>query len=542
MYIRGSDLIIRVLLIDSSVEFRHSSLISYHAVMTKARLAAVTTLFSAVLTLHAHGQTHHMPRPDGPSTQPAATAPVEESKLSVTEHEITLDGKPLKYRAIAGPLTMKDESGKPKANMFFVSYDTQAADPTSRPLTFLFNGGPGAAAIWLHMGGVGPKVVDLDPSGLPIGPPFKLIDNQATWIPASDLVFIDPVSTGYSRPAPGEDAGQFHGVQPDVESVAEFIRVYITKYHRWGSPIYLAGESYGTTRAASLAGYLSDRYGIAVNGITLVSSVLDFKTLQASPSNDLPYELYLPSYAAVAWFHKKLSPDYQADLQKTIDAARKFAVDEYAPALIKGASLTIAQRTHLIKQLAAFTSLSEDLIDRDNLRIGPGQFEKQLLGDGHHIIGRFDGRITGYDAEAIHNGPDYDPSSALYLPAYTSVFNQYVHEDLKFESDLPYEALTSKVQPWPVNDLYVIDDLQDAMLQNPHLRVQFISGYFDLATPFFSADYTINRMQLSAEAKANITHLYFPSGHMIYHNREAAKQFEEAIAKFVAVPSAATQP
>jgi carboxypeptidase C (cathepsin A) len=482
-----------------------------------------------------------------PATQPAAPAddhgkpPAEEPKLSITHHEMTLDGKDLNYRATTGLMPMKDESGKLKANIFYVAYDTEAPDPATRPLTFLFNGGPGAAAVWLHLGGAGPKTVDLDDQGLPVGPPFKLIDNQATWVRGSDLVFIDPVSTGYSRPAPGENAEQFHGVQPDIASVAEFIRVYMTKNHRWGSPIYLAGESYGTTRASAMAGYLADRFGIAVNGITLISSVLDFNTLQAGPGNDLPYEMYLPSYASVAWFHKKLSPEYQADLRKTIDAARKFAVEQYAPALLQGAGITSKQRADLVKQLAAFTGLPEDMINRDNLRINPGQFEKQLLGDGHQIIGRFDGRIMGYDADASRERPGYDPSESRYLSAYTACFNQYVHEDLKYDSELPYEALTS-VGPWDERDLYVIDDLQSAMLQNPHLRVQFISGYFDLATPFFSADYTINRMELSPEVRANITHLYFPSGHMVYHNRESAKKLAEAVEKFVAVGVPTTQP
>jgi carboxypeptidase C (cathepsin A) len=323
--------------------------------------------------------------------------------------------------------------------------------------------------------------------------------------------------------------------------VAEFIRVYITKYRRWGSPIYLAGESYGTTRASLLAGYLADHDGIAVNGITLISSVLDFKTIIPGPENDLPYEMYLPTYAAVAWYHKKLSPEYQADLGKTVDAARKFVVDEYTPGLLKGASLPADVRAHLIKQLSAFTGLTEEMIDRDNLRINPGQFEKQLLGDGHHIIGRFDGRITGYDADASHGGPGYDPSLSRYASAYTSAFNQYVREDLKYENDLQYQALTS-VGPWDERDLYVIDDLQAAMLQNPHLRVQFISGYFDLATPFYAADYTINRMQLSPETRANITHLYFPTGHMVYHHRESAKKMADAVEKFVSVGIPATQP
>ncbi len=498
-----------------------------------------SALICAACASLAKAQHNHAEPATKPDTMP--TAAVDDSKLSITQHEMTLDGSPLKYRATAGLLPMKDESGKPKANIFFVAYDTQAADLSTRPLTFLFNGGPGAAAVWLHLGGAGPKTIDLDEQGLPKGPPFKLVDNQATWLRGSDLVFIDPVSTGYSRPAPGEDAKQFHGVQEDISSVAEFIRVYMTKYQRWGSPIYLAGESYGTTRASAMAGYLADRYGIAVNGITLISSVLDFKTLESSPSNDLPYEMYLPSYAAVAWYHKKLPADYQADFQKTIDAARTFSTDEYAPALLKGDTLTIAKRAHLIKQLAAFTGLSEDLIDRDNLRINPNQFEKQLLGDGHQIIGRFDGRITGYDADASHGSPTYDPSLSRYLAAYTSDFNQYVRQDLKYESDLPYEALTDNVQPWPMDNLYVIDDLQNAMLQNPHLKVQFFSGYYDLATPFFSADYTINRMQLSHQVKENITHLYFPTGHMIYHHRESAKKMADAVEKFVGMP-AATQP
>jgi carboxypeptidase C (cathepsin A) len=483
-------------------------------------------------------------QPAPPATQPEATASPD--KLSVTNHQIMLDGKPFAYRATAGRMTMKDESGKPKADIFFVSYDTRAADLTKRPITFLFNGGPGSAAVWLHLGAAGPKTVELDKQALPVGPPFKVIDNQATWLPSSDLVFIDPVSTGYSRPAPGEDPTQFHGYQGDLASVGDFIRLYMTRYNRWGSPIYLAGESYGTTRASGLAGYLADRYGISVNGITLISSVLDFQTLEPGGSNDLPYEMYLPTYAAVAWYHKRLAPEYQADFDKTINTARKFAVDEYAPALLKGSSLSPDQRTHIIKELAALTGLKEDLIDRADLRINPGVFEKEVLGDGRHIIGRYDGRITGFDPNALREGPSYDPSFSRYLPAYSAAFNMYVHDELKFDSDLPYEVLTGKVHPWSMGTeqggyLYITDDLQDALLQNPHMRVQFLSGYYDLATPFFSADYTIDRMNLSPEVRENVTHLYFPSGHMIYHNRDSAKKMSEAIAKFVEVKPS-TQP
>jgi carboxypeptidase C (cathepsin A) len=412
-----------------------------------------------------------------------------------------------------------------------------AGDPANRPITFLFNGGPGAAAVWLHLGAAGPMTIDLDDHDIPVGPPYKLIENPATWLNATDLVFVDPVSTGYSRPAPGEKADQFYGARADIASIADFVRIYLTKYRRWSSPKYLAGESYGTTRAAALAGFLAERYGIATNGIVLISSVLDFQSLLINPGNDLPYQLYLPSYAAVAWYHKKLSPDLQADFTKTIDQARKFAVDEYGPALMKGAGLTAQERADIVKKLSAFSGLPADLVERSNLRIDPALFEKRLLGDGHEIIGRFDARITGYDADAINNNPSYDPSLSLYLPAYSSTFNTYVRGELNYESDLPYEVLTS-TQPWKFGEdnggyLYVIDDLQSALAQNPHLRVMFVSGYYDLATPFFSADYTIDRMNLSPELRANVTHEYFTGGHMVYHHRDSAKMLEEDVAKFI---------
>ena len=494
---------------------------------------ATAVLVLATVMLRAQGQT------TAPATAPT-TSPTEsaEGKVSTTAHQITLDGKPLAYHAMAGDLIARDDTGKAKAHMFFVAYNKDdTGDAANRPITFLFNGGPGAAAVWLHLGAAGPMTIALDDHDIPLGPPYKLIENQASWLNATDLVFVDPVSTGYSRPAPGEKAEQFYGAHEDIASLADFVRIYLTKYRRWSSPKFLAGESYGTTRAAALAGYLVDRYGIATNGIVLISSVLDFQSLLINPGNDLPYELYLPSYAAVAWYHKKLSPELQADFNKTIDQARKFAVEEYGPALAKGASLGAEQRADIVKQLSGFTSLPAALVERANLRIGPELFGKLLLGDGHQIIGRFDGRITGYDAQAINNNPSYDPSLSLYLPAYSSTFNDYIRRQLNYESDLPYEVL-KLVQPWNFGQeaggyLYVIDDLQSAIAQNPHLRVMFVSGYYDLATPFFSADYTIDRMNLSTELRANVTHEYFPSGHMVYHHRESAKKLEEDVAAFI---------
>jgi carboxypeptidase C (cathepsin A) len=473
-----------------------------------------------------------------PSTSPATHPSQDDGKISTTHQQIMLDGKPLAYHATAGDMVMKDESGKPKADMFFVAYDRDdsASDPSKRPITFLFNGGPGAAAVWLHLGCAGPKTIDIGDGDIPVGPPYKLVDNAATWLGSTDLVFIDPVSTGYSRPAAGEKAEQFHGVHPDIESVGDFIRVYLTKYKRWASPKYVAGESYGTTRAAALSDFLAERYGIAANGIVLISSVLDFQSLSASKSNDLPYEMYVPSMAAVAWYHKRLSPDFQADLQKTIDAARKFALDEYAPALQQGAALPADKRSDIVKRLAAFTGLPADLVDRSDLRIDPSLFEKRLLGDGRQIIGRFDGRITGYDTDAVSNYPSYDPSLSQYLPAYSATFNDYVRRELKYESDLPYEVLKD-VEPWSFGRegegyLNVAEKLQFAMIKNPRLRVMFVSGYFDLATPFFAADYTIDRMQLSDELRKNISHVYFPAGHMLYHHQESARKLADDMAKF----------
>ena len=513
-----------------------------------AMTLACATLIPAATVL---GQDHHRPRPGPPASRPAATtapaASADAKDLSVTHGTVTRDGRSIAYRATAGQMAMKDEAGKVKANIFFVSYDTERSDAGDRPLTFLFNGGPGAAAVWLHLGGCGPKVVELDPKGLPTGPPYRLVDNPSTWLGSSDLVFVDPVGTGYSRAAAGEDAKQFYGYQNDLQSTADFVRAYLTKYRRWSSPIYLAGESYGTTRCAGLAGFLADRYGIAVNGVTLVSSVLDFATLQASAGNDLPYEMYLPSYAAVAFYHHRLTGEYAADLQRTIDAARKFATDEYLPALNKGAALPAEQRAHVIQQLAALTGIPADTWDRGDLRVGPGEFEKQVLGDGRHIVGRYDGRITGYDPAGNRTGPAFDPSFTYYLPAYASAFNQYVRGTLRYENDVPYEVLSEQVHPWPMTQggdgsLYVIDDLQAALLQHPRLRVQFVSGLFDLATPFFAADYTVDRLQLDPDARSRVSHVYFPSGHMIYHNRAAARDLAAAMDRFVTAAAATTRP
>lgn len=478
------------------------------------------------------------PAPAPGSSKPGEPGPVDQ--ISVTEHEMTVDGQPLKYQARAGQLVLHDETGKAKAEMFFVAYEKESAaeNAVDRPLTFIFNGGPGAAAVWLHLGAAGPMRVKLDENGDPPAPPFALVENPDTWLAATDLVFIDPVGTGYSRPAPGEKAEQFYGVEEDVRSVAEFIRLYTTRYQRWLSPKFLAGESYGTTRAAVLGEHLISEPGIALNGIILISSVLNFETMQAGVANDLPYALNVPSYAAVAWYHKKLAPDLQADLHKTLTDAEHWAMHDYITALAAGNALDEGQRASVAQTLARFTGLSVEYILRSDLRIDSGGFRKELLIDSRQLVGRFDARIAGYDPDPLARDAVYDPSLEPYLTAYSTVFNEYVRRTLKFETDREYEALSGKVGPWNagpggLGHLDVSVNLRDAMLATPHLRVLFASGYFDLATPYMTASYTIDHMNLSPSLRKNLSHTFYEGGHMLYHNRSALTRLTADVAAFV---------
>jgi carboxypeptidase C (cathepsin A) len=460
---------------------------------------------------------------------------------STTEHDITIDGQKLHYKATAAKMLMKDDSGKVRANIFFVAYDKDRpadSDPADRPITFLFNGGPGAAAVWLHIGAVGPRRVELGENSLPVGPPYRLIDNPQTWLAESDLVFIDPVGTGFSRAAEGEKAEQFYGVKEDINSVSEFIRLYITHFQRWSSPMFLAGESYGTTRAAGLSEHLIDRYGIAVNGIVFISTVLDFQTLEPGDANDLPYPLYLPSYAAAAWYHKRLAPELQADLKRTLAQVEKWSTQTYMVALARGSELPAGDRRQVVEKLAQYTGLPAEFIERNNLRISPGAFQKQLLIADRKTIGRFDARITGFDLEPAYNRPMYDPSLSYYLPLYTSTFNDYVRRVLKFESDLPYEVLSGKVQPWKMGEpgsgyLSVTDDLRSAMAKNPRLQVMFASGYFDLATPYSATTFTVDHMDLSPELRGHIRHNFYMGGHMMYHDLPSLEKLNTDVKDFI---------
>jgi len=370
-----------------------------------------------------------------------APSPTIEETLSQTQHAITVNGEKMNYTVTTGTIILKEEDieegEKKKASIFYIAYTKEDASD-NRPVTFSFNGGPGSSSVWLHLGLVGPKRVLMDDEGMPIGPPHKLVDNEYTLFDETDLVFIDPVSTGYSRPVPKEKPDQFHTVKKDIESVGEFIRIWATRNKRWTSPKFLIGESYGTTRAAGLAGYLHRRHGMYLNGIMFISSILNFLTSQFNEGNDLPFILFLPSYTATAWYHQKLPQDLQKDLEKAVQEAREFAMNEYTLALMKGNDLKGDERQSIIDKLVRLTGLSNTYVEGTNLRINIHRFCKELLRDEKVTIGRLDSRYKGFDADAVGETHEFDPSYAAILGPYTATMYDYLRRDLAYETDLPY--------------------------------------------------------------------------------------------------------
>jgi carboxypeptidase C (cathepsin A) len=482
----------------------------------------------------------------GASTQPQRIS--KDDNVSITHHSVTIGGRDLAYEALAGTMLLKDDSGKPRANFFFVAYlKDHAQESENRPITFVFNGGPGAAAVWLHLGCVGPQRIVLGPDGIPSPPPHPLMNNDQCWLDATDLVFIDPVGTGFSRPAEGQKASDFFGVQPDLDSVGDFIRLLLTRFQRWDSPKFLAGESYGTARAAGLSEQLLQKYGIDVNGIILISTVLDFQTLDASAENDLPFALYLPSYAAIAVYHHKLQT---ADEDHFLTEVQDYAAHDYLTALAAGGGLSKDARADVVAHLARYTGLPPELIDRANLRVDPDMFRKQLLADQRLILGRFDARITGIDSNPAGQYPQYDPSLSRYLPVYSSAFNNYVRRQLHFDSDLDYKVLSPDVRPWDFHSdefggyLNFTRDLKAALEENPNMKVLVCSGYEDLATPFLATKYTLNHLDLMDRLQGAITQTFYHSGHMIYHDPESLKQLKANVSAFIssAAGSGAAKP
>jgi len=379
----------------------------------------------------------------------------------------------------------------------------------------------------------------MDQIGNPLPPPYRLVDNEHSLLDVSDLVFIDPVSTGYSRVVPGEKAKQFHGIKRDIESVGDFIRLYVSRYRRWSSPKFLAGESYGTTRAAGLAGYLQERHGMYLNGLMLVSSILDFQTASFTAGNDLPYILFLPTYTATAWYHKRLAPELQLDLKAALAEAERFALNEYALGLMQGAALPSERRSELARRLAALTGLSVDYLERTDLRINIHRFVKELLRGERRTVGRLDSRFHGIDRDSAGEQGEYDPSLAMITGPYTACFNDYIRTELSFESDLPYEVLTGRVHPWSYAEhenefVSVAETLRKAMSMNPFLKVFVANGYYDLATPYFATLYTFNHLGIDPALSANISQAFYEAGHMMYIHLPSLVQLKRDLAAFVA--------
>ena len=474
----------------------------------------------------------------------AKTPPKKDPKdpkdeLVESAHSVTVNGNEIKYTATTGTIVMKEEDGKARASFFFVAYIREGVTNLSaRPLTFSFNGGPGSASVWLHLGILGPRRVRMNDDGTPPPPPYSLVDNEYSLLDQTDLVFIDPISTGFSRAVPGEDPKRFHGVDGDIKSVGEFIRLYTTRYKRWLSPKFLIGESYGTTRAAGLSGHLQEALGMNLNGIMLVSAVLDFQTISFNPGNDLPYIVFLPTYTASAWYHKKLPADLQRDLQQTLKQSEQFAMNDYTVALAKGDSLTGSERTRIIQQVARFTGLSTNFVYKSKLRINIFNFAKELLRDQDKTVGRFDSRYTGLDRDGVGDTFDYDPSYAAVQGPYTAALNDYVRRELKYESDLPYEVLTGNVRPWNYGEyqnryLNVAETLRRSITQNPHLKVMVANGYYDLATPYLATDYTFNHLILDPSLRGNITMTYYEAGHMMYSHKPSLVKLKKDLAAFI---------
>ena len=473
------------------------------------------------------------------TTKPAE--PVDD--VVSTKHELQVGKQTLRYTATTGRVVLRDEvyedgtfSGyQAKAEISLTSYTLDDA-PEGRPVTFAFNGGPGSSSIWLHLGLLGPRRVVMGDAGALLPPPYQIADNPQSLLAVSDLVFIDPVSTGYSRVVEGTKPEPFHGYQGDIESVAELIRIWTSRHKRWMSPKFVAGESYGTLRGAALVERLQTRYGMYVNGLILISSVLDLSSLDfENQRNDRAHALYLPTYAAIAHYHGRSG---RRSLRTVLRDAEEYAARDYPWVLSRGDRLTERERSTAVRRIASLTGLSEEYVDRADLRIEHWRFFGELLRDRRLTVGRLDGRFTGPAASAIAENMDADPSMDAIIGPYAAAFNHYVRDELGYANDLPYEQMTSRVFPWSFKDFEgrpvdVTPQLERAMRQNPHLQVHVAYGYFDGATPHFAAEDVVAHLRLPDELRANIEHRYYEAGHMMYVHEPSRRRQSADLADFV---------
>jgi carboxypeptidase C (cathepsin A) len=520
--------------------------------MTRCRLSF---LFSLALALTASGSATHAQ--DKPPAPPSAehdqhkeadkdkdTTPVPPERPVATHHELTLGGKTLKYTATAGNLIIRDEEEKPYGSVFYVAYTLDGADPVTRPVSFLYNGGPGSATLWLHMGSFSPVRIQTDSPNPTFGPPFKLVPNESSLLDKTDLVFIDAPLTGYSRAVGKGTPKDFTGVDQDLHAFDRFIQRYLTANQRWNSPKFLIGESYGTTRSAALADMLGND-GVQLNGVALISSILNYN-IRAGGYDNI-YVFNLPSYAAAAWYFNKI-PNKPADMAAWVQQAREFAAGPYAAALFAGDNLPAAQLDEVAKQVSHFTGLSVDYIKESNLRISPTRFRKEVLRDDRKTLGRYDMRFEGVDVDAAGENPSYDASDTGISGAFVAALHDYLQRELKYDTTDEYRPSANSIGQWdwkhkPTSgglgiggeqtQPYVAADLASAIRKNPHLRVFSANGYFDLATPFFATEYDLGHMNLDPALRGNVQFGYYPSGHMIYLNVEALHKLKDDLAGFI---------
>lgn len=483
-----------------------------------------------------------------PDSDSAKKSSAENPEPSVTHGQLPLpDGTgKFAYTATAGTITLEDSKGDPSATVFHVAYTSKDPDPR-RPVIFCFNGGPGSSAVWLHLGALGPKRVNLPGKGTrSADPPYRLIANPHSILAEADLVFVDPVSTGFSRPESAEKRKDFHGFREDIESTGEFIRLWISKNGRWGSPKFLLGESYGAIRVSGLSDHLQSRHGMYLNGVVLLSGVIDFRTISARGGNDLPYVAFLPHLAASAFYHGKLDASVGASVEEVIARSREFAEGTYAQALQAGDRLAADKRAEIVTELALLTALPEDVIDRAGMRISASVFRKMLLRDSDEVLGRFDARVKLPAHDRLRISASFDPSWDVAHGAYATAMNRYLHETLKYAEDDPYEII-GRVHPWsyePFENSFVQvgSDLASAMVSNPSLKVLVNCGHYDLATPPTGIESSIARLELPTSIRRNLSFTYYDGGHMFYTNPEALAKFRTDLSEFLKASGGGLKP
>jgi carboxypeptidase C (cathepsin A) len=465
--------------------------------------------------------------------------PVPPEHATTTRHSVRVDGRSIAYKATAGTLLVRDDQGHPTVSMFYVAYTADGGRAGRRPVTFLYNGGPGSSSMWLHMGSVGPvRVANAGDQPIP-PPPYRTEPNAYSLLDKSDLVFIDAPGTGWSQLVGKAQGKDFYGVDQDADAFARFITRYVNLNNRWNSPKFLFGESYGTTRSAVLAKLLQDQ-GMAINGVVLMSSILDFSV--AAPGIDHGYIVNLPTMAAIAWYHDKV-PDKPADLGAFLAEVRRFAATDYTLALAEGDAIAPAEADRVARALSRYTGLPASYIEEANLRIDPSRFRKELLRGQRRTVGRLDGRFEGIDPDAAGETPDGDAASDAATGAYVAAFNQYAADQLDYHEDRPYlsnnYAVVNRGWDWKrkknrgwLQATYVAGDLGDAIRRNPHLKVFSANGYYDLATPFYATEFDLGHLGLEAGMRKNITFGFYPSGHMIYLDPASLKQLKADLARF----------